>query len=353
MTTAPLRFGPWLLLRRLGTGGMAEVWQAVAAQDPAGQPVAVKRLLPPLLGDPHALAFFAREIEVLRNLNHPAIPALLANGQDAGLPWLAMPDLGGVHLRTLLTLRGHGQRSAKRATDAAWNRAVALLAADLWDALQSAHLAGVVHCDVSPTNVVVRPDGAVFLVDFGIATWADTPARPGLRGKRPYLAPERWLGHAPTPAADAWALVAMVVEAVTGQRPVLADPPQIEAGPALASRESAPLVGPLPEQVPGLDKDLWQLLGKILQAGVTTRLTLLPELTRALRKVCAGKPTSRARATLSSCVALAGARLADIPSTSGWVQAAEERGEPVTSPLHDEDATQVQELQAETCLEGT
>jgi serine/threonine protein kinase len=288
----------------------------------------------------------------LASLNHPAIPPLLASGQDAGLPWLAMPDLGGVHLRTLLTQRRNGQPTSKGAKDTAWNQAVALLAADLWDALQSAHVAGVVHCDVSPTNVVVRPDGSVFLVDFGIAAWTDSPARPALRGKRPYVAPERWQGHPPTPAADAWALVAMVVEAVTGQRPTLADPLQIEAGPALASQESIPHVRSLPEQVPGLNKELWELLCRILQADVATRVTLLPELAPALRKVCTGKPAVRARATLSACVrlALSGSAVATMPSD--WIEAAEERGEPVTSPLQDEEATQVQELQVETCLEG-
>jgi serine/threonine protein kinase len=351
MTTAPLRFGTWLLLRRLGTGGMAEVWQAVAANDPDGPQVAVKRLLPPLLGDPHGMALFASEVAVLARLNHPAIPALLASGQDAGLPWLAMPDLGGVHFGTLLAQRGTGA-AAKLASTTAWNQAVALLAADLWDALQAAHAAGVVHCDVSPTNVVVRPDGAVFLVDFGIASWHATPPQQVLRGKRPYLAPELWHGHPPSAAADAWALVAMVVEAVTGQRPKAADPLQIDASPTGANPGLAALVGSIPAQVPGIDKDLWQLLGRIWYADAPARLRLLPKLGPALRKVCAGKPAIRARVTLSACVRLASSGQVAAPAPATWTKAAEERGEPVTSPLQDHDATQVHELQMHTCLDG-
>jgi serine/threonine protein kinase len=205
----------------VGRGGMAEVFRAVARHGPhAGRTVAVKRLLPELARDPEHVALLAEEAAVTQRLRHPAIVEVLETGVADGVPFLVMEYVDGRNLREVLA-----QCAARRI----------LLPVDFGcyvghvvaGALAHAHegrdetgaLLGVVHCDVSPSNVFVSRLGAVKLGDFGVARAVGAVGRPpGAFGKVQYLAPELIRGEPPTPRTDVFALGAVLFELLTNTR---------------------------------------------------------------------------------------------------------------------------------------
>ncbi len=206
----------------VGKGGMAEVYRARAREGPrAGEIVALKRLLPELARDPGYVAFFQREGEITRALRHPAIVSVYEAGVSNGTPYIVMEYVDGRNLRQIL-----GQCAARGIllpVDFA-----AYVAHVLCQALDYAHRAhgpcgaqvGVVHCDVSPSNVFISRLGEIKLGDFGVARTAAAgdPARgQAVFGKVRYLAPEQIRGEAVTARADLFALGAVLFELLTNE----------------------------------------------------------------------------------------------------------------------------------------
>jgi len=204
----------------VGKGGMAEVYRAVVRDGPrAGQQVAVKRLLPALARDPGYVALFEQEAEVTRRLRHPAIVEVLETGVAGGTPFIVMDYVDGKNLRQIL-----GQCAARKILlpiDFA-----AYVAHVLSDALAHAHAGtdeagrplGIVHCDVSPSNVFISRLGEIKLGDFGVAlTPGAAPGEfgAGAFGKIHYLAPEQIRGERPTSKADIFALGCVFFELLT------------------------------------------------------------------------------------------------------------------------------------------
>jgi eukaryotic-like serine/threonine-protein kinase len=192
----------------LAAGGMGEVW---AAQDLLlDRSVAVKVLGGALAGDGRAAERLRREARAAGRLDHPNIARMLDLGEQDGRPYLAMELLEGESLATRLDRAG-----PMAPAEAA--RVVAAVA----DALEAAHLAGVVHRDVKPGNVFLTSAGEVKVLDFGIA-WAAGEAAlttGDLLGTAAYLAPERVLGHQATAAADIYSLGVVLYELLAGRRP--------------------------------------------------------------------------------------------------------------------------------------
>jgi len=210
--------GRYRLRSLLAVGGMGAVW---AAEDAVlGREVAVKVLGEALAGDRRAALRLRREARAAGRLAHPAIARVLDLGEDAGRPYLVMELLHGESLAARLA----------RAGPLAPAEAVRVVAAAA-DALEVAHRAGIVHRDVKPGNVFVTGGGDVKLLDFGIASVASEAGLTGgdLLGTAAYLAPERVLGHAATPAADVYALGVLLYELLAGRPPFAGD-----TGPALA-----------------------------------------------------------------------------------------------------------------------
>ena len=226
----------YALERLVGRGGMAEVWQARALTGKeAGRTVALKRLLPELSRDADYVALFRQEAEVTRRLRHPAIVEVLEAGVAEGVPFLAMEFVDGRNLRQILAQCAG--RGILLPIDFA-----AYLAHVIATALAHAHegfdeqgrLLGIVHNDVSPSNVFISRLGEVKLGDFGVARVlpgspqalvdpglakaAVGPALPGAFGKIQYLAPELVRGGRPTPASDLFALGAVFYELLTNER---------------------------------------------------------------------------------------------------------------------------------------
>jgi serine/threonine-protein kinase len=206
--------GGYRIEARLGGGGMGTVYRAV---DPAGKKLALKFLSPALAQDPLVVARFAREVTTLARLGHPAIVAVIDQGDDAGLPWFAMELVDGVDLRARLA---SGPLAPAEA---------AAIFGRLLEALAHAHAAGVVHRDLKPANVLLAPDGAR-LADFGIARW-DGPEATGagaltrltetaaVLGTLPYMSPEQRRGGPTDARSDLFSVGVMLYEAATGTLP--------------------------------------------------------------------------------------------------------------------------------------
>ncbi len=208
--------GPFRLVRRVGEGGMGEVWVAERTGTDFHHKVAVKLLH--VRGDPTATAArFRLERRILARVSHPHIARLLDGGTtEDGTPWLAMDFVEGLSLT---------EHCAKR--DLALEDRLRLFA-EVCDAVQFAHRNLVVHRDLKPSNILVDADGEPKLLDFGIAKLLqddeDEPVGPLTRtGERPmttdYASPEQLLGETVTTATDVWALGVILHELLAGARP--------------------------------------------------------------------------------------------------------------------------------------
>ena len=205
----------------IGKGGMAEVYRAIVREGPgAGQPVAVKRLLPALARDPGYVALFEQEAEVTRRLRHPNIVEVLDTGVAGGTPFIVMDYVDGRNLRQILSQCA--ARSILLPVDFA-----GYVGHVVAQALAHAHTGrdaqerplGIVHCDVSPSNVFISKMGEIKLGDFGIAlTPGAARGLPPAFGKANYMSPEQILGRTPTPRTDIFALGAVLFELLTNER---------------------------------------------------------------------------------------------------------------------------------------
>jgi eukaryotic-like serine/threonine-protein kinase len=206
----------------IGRGGMAEVYRARAGTSPPGLPVAVKRLLPELARDAEYVALFQQEAAVTRRLHHATIVSVIDTGVAEGVPYIVMEYVDGRNLKEVLA------RCAERQILLPVDFA-AYVAHVVAQALAHAHEGwddrglrlGIVHNDVSPSNVFVSRMGEIKLGDFGVARLvgaAPGSGAPGAFGKIHYLAPELIQGRRPTPASDLFALGAVFYELLTNQK---------------------------------------------------------------------------------------------------------------------------------------
>lgn len=214
------QFGPWLLVREIGRGGMGAVW--LAERDDAGfvQRAALKRMST-RLADPAMLARFRREQRILARLQHPEIARLLDAGIDAdGLPWLAMEYVEGVPL-------GQWQRDSTPTLRERLRLLIRLCAA-----VQHAHQQLIVHRDLKPANVIVAAGQRPVLLDFGIAKLLEQDTGPDQTGTAMpvaltprYASPEQLQGQAVSTASDVYALGCVLYELLTGETPFAAPGP--------------------------------------------------------------------------------------------------------------------------------
>ncbi|MFG3420509.1 protein kinase [Micromonospora sp. NPDC048063] len=205
---------------RVATGGMGAVWRCTDIM--LEREVAVKVLLPALTADPEFTARFRAEARMLAALRHPGVVAVhdvgrstLADGSQAD--YLVMEYVDGQPLSSWL-------RRAGRLDPASTMSVVAQAA----DALHTAHLAGIVHRDVKPGNLLVKSDGRVVLVDFGIArsgTTAGITAANVMLGTASYMSPEQAANQPVSPATDIYALGAVAYVCLAGQPPFDGDNP--------------------------------------------------------------------------------------------------------------------------------
>ncbi len=205
--------GRYRLVELLGQGGMATIYRARDAQ--LDRDVAVKLLRPEFGKDPDFLARFRDEAKAAASLSHPNIVAVFDFGEEESGPYIVMELIEGEDLGSIL--RGNGPLAPKQA---------ARVSAETAKALQAAHIRGIVHRDVKPSNILVARDGRIKVADFGIARALNESqiTLPGTTmGSVHYFSPEQARGENATVASDIYALGIVLFETLTGQRPFSGD----------------------------------------------------------------------------------------------------------------------------------
>ena len=192
----------------LGSGASGRV--VLAVHEETGVPVAVKYLSEALRDRPGFVHDFRAEARLLGGLESLYVAVFYEYVESPDGAAIVMELVDGVSLRTLLARQGPLEPEA----------ALVILKGSLLG-LADAHRAGVVHRDYKPENVLVEPDGASKLVDFGIA--ADAGTSVGVAGTPAYMAPEQWTGAPASPAADVYAATATFFECLTGRKPYTGD----------------------------------------------------------------------------------------------------------------------------------
>ncbi|MEO5616743.1 MAG: protein kinase [Candidatus Eisenbacteria bacterium] len=293
------RLGPYEIVAPLGAGGMGEVYRARDSR--LGRDVAVKVLPEHLSANPEVRARFEREAKAVSSLNHPHICTLHDVGREGDTDYLVMELVEGESLAQRL------ERGALPAPD------VLRLGAQIADALDRAHRAGVVHRDLKPGNVMLTRSGAK-LMDFGLAratglagatgsgsmlatmTHSPTVAAPltaegSIVGTFQYMAPEQLEGKEADARADLWALGCVLYEMATGRR-AFDGRSQASLISAIMSSEPAPASQLAPASPPALD----HLIGRCLAKDADDRWQTARDLMHELRAISEGGSQSVARA---------------------------------------------------------
>jgi eukaryotic-like serine/threonine-protein kinase len=216
---AGVRLGPYEVLSLIGSGGMGEVWLATELR--LGRKVALKLLPTDLTRNSGRILRFEQEARAASALNHPNVCTIYALDQtNDGQHYIAMEYVEGETLRQRLTT---SRLSLREALD---------IAIQVAAALSVAHAAGIVHRDIKPENVMLRPDGVVKVLDFGLAKLAAV-GQPGadttqlgvhtdagtVVGTAAYMSPEQARGQQVDGRTDIWSLGVMLYEMLAGRSP--------------------------------------------------------------------------------------------------------------------------------------
>ena len=208
-TTGQVFGSRYELVSRIAIGGMGEVWKA--NDSVIGRVVAIKILKDEYMGDPGFRERFRAESRHAALVNHEGIANVFDYGEEDGSAYLVMELVPGEALSSVLD-----REKILPATK------VLHIVAQTAAALHAAHQAGLVHRDIKPGNLLITPDGAVKITDFGIARLADQvplTATGQVMGTVQYLAPEQASGKPASPATDVYSLGIVAYEALAGKRP--------------------------------------------------------------------------------------------------------------------------------------
>ncbi len=291
------------ILELLGAGGMGEVYRARDSR--LGRDVALKLLPERFLRDPQRLARFERETRVLASLNHPNIAALHE-----------IVTVGDSHALVMELVEG--DTLSERIERGALPLREALgIAAQIATALDVAHERGVVHRDLKPGNVKLRPDGTVKLLDFGLAKVLDTEAsasdpadvtltaagQPGgeahVLGSPSYMSPEQARGLAVDKRADIWSFGCVLYEMLCGERAFSGERPS-DVMARIIERE--PDFSALPPELPHA---VQRLLQRCLEKDRRLRLRDMGDARHELLDAVdnpAGEPAAHAAITVRAAL---------------------------------------------------
>lgn len=237
MAPAETIAGRYELENVLGRGGMGVVYRG--RDRLLDRVVAVKVLPAQFASDTILVQRFEREARAVARLNHPNIVSIFDTGRDGTVRYIVMEFVSGESLAQRLSERG-----ALPVSEAVG------IAAQIADALAAAHAAGIVHRDIKPANVMIQPDGACKVLDFGIARAAAEAAMTqdaSMLGSVLYMAPETALGQTADARSDIYSLGCVLYEMLTGELPFWGEVPaavisQHVSAPPQPPRELAPSI---------------------------------------------------------------------------------------------------------------
>jgi serine/threonine protein kinase len=265
----PQIFGKYVLEREIAAGGMARVYLATLRGAVGFEKrLVVKQIRPELAVDAAFVRRFVEEAKTAVELSHPNIVPVYELGVEQGVYYIAMEHCPGVTLADVLAYTGPLEPKDG-----------ATVGAELCRALDYAHRrAGIVHRDVTPRNVLLDDEGGVRLIDFGIAAPAEpTSARAReVFGSPGHMPPEQLRGEPLTPAADVFAVAALLIEAFTGTPPFRRSTAEASAQ---ALREALPRID---AAIPAL-APLAELMARSVALDVKARPAGAEELGRGLR----------------------------------------------------------------------
>ena len=231
-TPTPARLGPYELLQKLATGGMAEIYVA-RREGPHGfsKRIALKRILPQLAADPEFVAMFIDEARLCAQLTHPNLVQVFDFGEEAGELYMAMELVEG-------TTAAKVARAAAARGEPVPTEVALQIALSVGRGLAHAHESsddegrplGLVHRDVSPGNILISSSGAVKLGDFGIARAAEFERRTDqgqLKGKLGYMSPEQVTGRELDAKSDQFTAAIVLAELLTA-RPLFSGPREMD-----------------------------------------------------------------------------------------------------------------------------
>ena len=272
--------GAYKVVKRLGAGGMGEVYLAEDAR--LGRCVALKVLPPTLVTDPEQLRRFHVEAKAISTLNHPNVLTIHEIGQDADTHFIATEFVDGRTVRELIN------------GDSLNLMQVVEICIQVGSALGAAHDAGIVHRDIKPENIMRRPDGLVKVLDFGIAK-STVEAKSFLNGQEEdaqrtevgiilgtvgYMSPEQARGLAVDERTDVWSLGVVLYE-MMAKRPPFAGPTRMDTLAGILERQPPALLAAQHSQA---GKRLQQIIDKCLRKDCADRYQTMSELLEDLRR---------------------------------------------------------------------
>ncbi|HEX8652188.1 MAG TPA: protein kinase [Pyrinomonadaceae bacterium] len=275
--------GHYRIEREIGRGGMGEIYLALDTR--LGRPVALKLLPPSFTLDAERVARFSREARAISLLNHPNIVTIYEIGEAEGLRFIVTEYVEGTTLRQMLSRN-------------LLTRAGALdIAAQTASALVAAHEAGIIHRDIKPENVMVRADGYVKVLDFGLAKMseraesggnsndADSPTvitlntSPGLvMGTLTYMSPEQARGLKVDARTDVWSLGVVMYEMIAGQPPFEGETPS-DCISLILQKEPLPLA----RYAPDVPTELARIVTRALRKDREERYQTIKDLALDLK----------------------------------------------------------------------
>jgi eukaryotic-like serine/threonine-protein kinase len=325
------QLGTYQLLELLGRGGMGEVHLALDTR--LRRKVAVKLLPAEFTTQPERVRRFAQEARAASALNHPNIITIYEIGESEATHYIVTEYVEGQTLRQRLAATAHGRLSLAEALEV-----VVQIAA----ALSAAHEAGITHRDIKPENVMVRHDGIVKVLDFGlakltepsepridtsVATVAGVSTESGIvMGTPRYMSPEQARGEKVDGRTDLFSLGVLLYEMSTGHAP-FAGATTSDVIAAILKDEAPPLTAHAPDAPPELERIVSQALRKNRAERYQTAQDLLSDLKQLQRDLefaseekkrsgrtrAAGRTPNKGRR--AAIIALAGVVLA---ATAGW-----------------------------------
>src|SRR3954471_1269615 len=283
----------------LGTGGMGVIYRATDLR--LGRPVALKLISADGASDPTLRERFEREARLTAAIDHPNVIPVYGAGEEDGHLYLVMRYVPGTDLHALL--RREGRLAPPRAAD---------VVAQLGDALDAAHAAGLVHRDVKPANVLIAGTH-VYLSDFGITRVQDADTQittSGWIGTVDFMAPEHLRGEPTDARADVYALGCVLFTALTGAPPF---PRPTVPATITAHLHDPP---PRPSDTPGVPAAFDAVIARALAKENEDRYHSAGDLGRAPLAAAAGQPAAAPRGSVARGEAAGGVAVPGSPPTA-------------------------------------